>query len=96
MPILNVKFRFFFIHIFIIYFFGYTRYATSYWKDVKGPVQFREKLRPGEALEWAWFGDIRLIGMYFLGDSSHMYKPWKCMSYKRAFSGLAESYFLEA
>ena len=35
-------------------------------------MQFREKLRPGEALERAWFGDIRLIGMYFLGDSSHM------------------------
>ena len=35
-------------------------------------MQFRKKLRPGEALEWAWFGDIRLIGMYFLGDSSHM------------------------
>ena len=43
------------------------------WKDVKGPVQFHEKLKPGEALESAWFGDIRLIGMYFLGDSSHMY-----------------------
>ena len=31
--------------------FGYTRQATSYWKDVKGPLQFRENLRPGEALE---------------------------------------------
>ena len=53
------------------FFFSYTRHTTSYRKDVKGPVQFREKLRPGEALEWAWFGDIQLIGMYFLGDSSH-------------------------
>ena len=70
MPILNVKFRFF-LDTFL-FFSGYTWYATSYLKDVKGPVQFREKLRPGEALEWAWFGDIRLIGMYFLGDSSHM------------------------
>ena len=58
-------------HLFI-HFLGYTRYATSYWKNAKGPMQFHEKLRPGEALERAWFGDIRLIGMYFLGDSSHM------------------------
>ena len=65
MPIFDVKFRFFSGHLFI-HFFSYTPYATSYWKDVKGPVQFREKLRLGEALEWAWFGDIRLIGMYFL------------------------------
>ena len=50
MPIFNVIFRFF-LDTFLFIFFVYTRYATSYWKDVKGPVQFREKLRPGEALE---------------------------------------------
>ena len=67
-------------HLFI-YFFGYARYANFFSKDVKGPVQFHEKMSPGEALEREWFGDIRLIGMYLLGDSSHMALDFCHMEY---------------
>ena len=35
---------------------------------------FCEKMSPGECLLWTWFGNIRLMGMYFLVDSSHMSK----------------------
>ena len=35
--------------------------------------QISEKMTPGEAPLWTRFGDIRQIGMYFLGDSSHIW-----------------------
>ena len=53
--------------------FTYSSYATFPWKNTKTFWQFDEKMSPGEASLWIWFGDIRLIGMHFLGDSSHMY-----------------------
>ena len=57
--------------------FTYSWYATFHWKNAKGFVHFFEKMSPGERPLWTWFGDIRLIGMYFLVDSIHMY--WCCM-----------------
>ena len=58
---------------FFIYFFGYTRHATFYWKELKRPLPFREKLRPGESLKWAWFGDFRLIEKNFMGVVSEIF-----------------------
>ena len=36
-------------------------------------MYFFEKMSPGERPLCTWFGDIRLIGMYFLVDSSNIY-----------------------
>ena len=52
--------------------FTYSWLATFNWIKAKGFVQFFKKMNPGERSLCAWFGDIRLIGMYFLEDSSHM------------------------
>ena len=54
------------------YFFTYRRSRVHQWPEKKDPVKFRAKLRSGEGVEHECFCDIRLIGMYILGGSSHM------------------------
>ena len=61
--------------------FIYSRHATIHWKNAKGFVHLLEKMSPGERPLCSWFGDNRLIGMYFLVDSRHMCdtRCWKML-----------------
>ena len=65
--------------------FTYSRHGTSRWKDAKGFMDFFEKMCPGDPPVWTWFGDIWLIGMYFLVDSSHIYIYIYICTYNCAF-----------